>query len=433
MKPTPKTVYKYPGPDDTGGLAAPRGRARRAAFIVLLSLCLPLHLARAQGGDETGGIGGTGISNETGGVGGTGISDETGGIGGTGVHRIVGYGKIQAFGSVFVNGREYAITSNTLVSIDGTPATAANLKLGDLALVHGVAGPASHGAAMTISIRHAITGRIGAIASHGGSFRVLGQTVTTGPGTIIAGHPLAVGRMVTVSAQQRPDGVWVASRVAPAPAGAGLRLEATIATIDPRGARIRLGDVQAQASAALLAAAHPGERVFASLAQTKAGLKVTALAPATPELGPPGTTVEAEDFFAPSGEDELVSPDGLVAAAAGAVDLPSEAVEPSLVVGAIDPAGSIEISRIELPPVPQHGVLRQPGGALSEPHAGTQPESEATESGIETPEATEPSISEPQIIDPETTPPEIATPEINEPEIQTPEIPEPDIKTPEKD
>ena len=80
--------------------------------------------AQAQ---ETGGIGGTGIGQETGGIGGTGITPETGGIGGTGLHKldvpIVGDGPIQAFGSVFVNGREYVVNSSTLVSIDGTPAT----------------------------------------------------------------------------------------------------------------------------------------------------------------------------------------------------------------------------------------------------------------------------------------------------------------------
>jgi hypothetical protein len=415
MKPTRMTVYKHPSSP-----AWPRKRARRAAFIALLSFCLPLHLALGQTGEETGGIGGTGISTET------------GGIGGTGINRIVGYGKIQAFGSVFVDDREYAISSRTLVSIDGVPATAADLKLGDLALVHGEAGPASRGAAMTISIEHAITGRIAAFAGHGGTFKVLDQTVTISPGTIIAGHRLEIGEMVSVSAQQRPDGVWVASRIAPAPADARLRLEATIGTINPHSGRIRLGGVQAQASSALLAAARSGERVFASLMQTKAGLKISALSRATPELGAPGTAVEAEDFFTASGAHELVSPDGLVAAVAGAINLPSEAAEPSLVIGAINLAGSIEVSRISLPLVPRQGVLRKPSGALSEPQEGTQTES--TEAGgVEAPEAAEPSVSEPQIIDPETTPPEIATPEINEPEIQTPEIPEPDINTPEKD
>lgn len=401
-----------------------RTRMKRGLCIILLALWPPLHPVHAQVGEETGGIGGTGISNET------------GGIGGTGVNRIVGYGKIQAFGSVFVNGREYAITSGTLVSIDGAPATAANLKLGDLALVYGVAGRGTEGTALSISIEHAITGRITALTGGGRGLEVLGQDVAVGPSTIIAGtgHPLAVGRMVTISAQQQPDGVWMASRIEPAPEGAALRLEATIDSIDPRTGRIRLGNLQARAAGAFLASARPGERVFALMTRVRAGLKVTALAPATPNLGAPGTMVEAEDFFTRAGEHDLVSPDGLVATAPSMVKVPSEATEPSLVVGAVNATGTIEVSRIELPPMPERGVLRQPNGNLREPQGeSAQPESNEASQSTGSPEASEPSVNEPEIVEPETTPSEINTPEITEPEIQTPEIPEPDLHVPDKD
>ncbi|OZB39786.1 MAG: hypothetical protein B7X48_07540 [Acidiphilium sp. 34-60-192] len=196
----------------------PRFSLAGRSTALVLALCggwavLP-SWAHAHRADATGGIGGTGIGPGRAPVM-TPAGGETGGIGGTGIGpanaRIVGYGPIQRFGSVFVNGREYALTGQTLVTIDGSAATVAALRIGDIAQVRGFTTGPHRGLALSISVRDAIIGPVSAVAHHGTAFTVLGQRVVAAT----AGKPfmaLKPGEMVAVSAQRQADGNWAASQ-----------------------------------------------------------------------------------------------------------------------------------------------------------------------------------------------------------------------------
>ncbi|MGC8808429.1 MAG: DUF5666 domain-containing protein, partial [Thiomonas sp.] len=113
-----------------------------------------------------GGIGGTGITR--GGIGGTGISP--GGIGGTG---IVAVGPIQRFGSIFVNGTEYALPAETRYQVDGHAASQQSLHLGDLVAVRARVQSGKI-LAVEVHVDHAIVGRITHIDRAQGLLRVLG-------------------------------------------------------------------------------------------------------------------------------------------------------------------------------------------------------------------------------------------------------------------
>ena len=61
-------------------------------------------------------------------------TDPGGGIGGTG---ITGFGVVQKFVSIFVNGREYILDDNTRVTRDGVSVDEKTLHLGDVVSIDG--------------------------------------------------------------------------------------------------------------------------------------------------------------------------------------------------------------------------------------------------------------------------------------------------------
>lgn len=76
--------------------------------------------------DEDRGIRGTGLDEDRG-IGGTGLEPEDRGVGGTGL-----YGSITGFGSVCVNGIRVHTESGPAVDINGRPAAADDLALGQV-------------------------------------------------------------------------------------------------------------------------------------------------------------------------------------------------------------------------------------------------------------------------------------------------------------
>jgi hypothetical protein len=164
-------------------------------------------------GITRGGIGGTGIS--PGGIGGTGISP--GRIGGTGVFTV---GPIQRFGSIFVNGTEYALPAETRYRVDGRPASQQSLRLGDLVAVRARVQSGKI-QAVEVHVDHAIVGRITHIDRAQGLIRVLGQTVQIMRSTVLSSgddQPVAftdlnVGDPVQISALRQDGAHWQALRV----------------------------------------------------------------------------------------------------------------------------------------------------------------------------------------------------------------------------
>lgn len=178
--------------------------------MLLIGLLLSVAVSVAA---TPGGIGGTGI--EPGGIGGTGINP--GGIGGTG---IVAIGPVQRFGSIFVNGGEYELPSETRYRVDGSPADARSVHLGDMVRVNAV-DRGGRLDAIEVRIDHALIGRITQIDSTENRLIVLGQTVQLQPSTLLRTvddkplHPaaLAVGDVVRISGLDQGAGRWQAMRL----------------------------------------------------------------------------------------------------------------------------------------------------------------------------------------------------------------------------
>jgi len=135
--------------------ATPRRMRAELLFVTALSallLCLATPAPSIAGSGcagggrprpDEGGIGGTGLQAERpvdqGGIGGTGIvaqgTGDEGGIGGTGISGNVDtgiIGTVTGFGSICVGGVEIQYGADTPVRVDGQPATARQLAVGQI-------------------------------------------------------------------------------------------------------------------------------------------------------------------------------------------------------------------------------------------------------------------------------------------------------------
>lgn len=434
----------------------PEGKIPNRVLGLLLSLTLALLPGVAVGGKAGGGIGGTGIEGGSGGIGGTGRKVANGaGIGGTG---ITGFGQIDAFGSVFVNGREYTIDARTAVSVDGRPASEAALKLGDIVLVRGSGDPASRSAAAaTIEVRHSVVGRIENVRDGGTVQTILGQTIEASPGARIAesgGAALTLsalrsGDTVAVSAIQRADGRWVATQFErQAPAGAvgepaAFILEGTVTSLDKALRTVEIGGQTMHAEAlAIEDGVAVGERVRAEGQYTSSGPTLSALSPAALDLGERGTHVEMQGFLGP----EATSEDGRAAvivngisAVFGAADdgsTPSTRTDrPVLVVGTVLQPGVLLVETVGASDIrsrdEQNGT---PGGEDREGGEKDRSDNSPSEGGevdVENPETENPEVENPEVESPEAESPEVESPEVESPGIETPEVDAPEIETPE--
>jgi Domain of unknown function (DUF5666) len=174
--------------------------ARRAIclFLALWGVCV--LLAGTAASDR--GIGGTGAPPT-----GPQISDR--GIGGTGI-----VGVITGFGSVFVNGLEIAYAPNTPLTVDGVSDTSAALRVGQLAAI---VATDDHGLnAVSIAVRHEVSGPVTSVTTGGGSgaqmLIVAGQQVAISNGTDGL-RTVRPGDWISVSGLRQPDGVIAASRI----------------------------------------------------------------------------------------------------------------------------------------------------------------------------------------------------------------------------
>lgn len=147
--------------------------------------------------DEEQGIGGTGhqLAPTTTLAPASGDDDE--GIGGTGI-----VGVIAGFASICVNGQEIHFQSDTPTQVDGTPARADKLALGQTVAVRAV--PVAGGyQAHEIQVWHEVRGPVESIDLGAGAFTVLNQRVQA-PASLL--FQVAVGDRVAVSGSRMPDG-----------------------------------------------------------------------------------------------------------------------------------------------------------------------------------------------------------------------------------
>ncbi|ACH83012.1 DUF5666 domain-containing protein [Acidithiobacillus ferrooxidans] len=218
-------------------------------------------------GIHPGGIGGTGI--HSGGIGGTGI--QPGGIGGTGITAL---GVIQRFGSIYVNGQEYALTPQTRYSIDGAAGTAKDLHLGDRVTVQAAAD--GRAIAQEVRVEHAVIGRVTEVDAAKRQLAILGETIQAGKRTPITMHDsdqslpftaLKVGDVVSISGLDRGNGHWLATairRLYPgdtAPARVPLLLRGQVDALYPDRDTLEVGATKLKVNGALLRAIQVGQSV----------------------------------------------------------------------------------------------------------------------------------------------------------------------------
>ncbi len=169
------------------------------------------------------------------------------------------FGPITNFGSVIVNGVRYD-TTTAVITVDDSPGTQDDLKVGQVVLVHGTfAAGLTTGTATSIVFDDNVEGPVQSIDLAAGTLVVLGQTVATGPDTSfdnsiqpasLAG--LAVGDIVEVSGLVRADGSISATRIERKPAGSEFEVHGTITNLNAGNFRFSLNGLVVDYSGAML-------------------------------------------------------------------------------------------------------------------------------------------------------------------------------------
>lgn len=146
-------------------------------------------------------------------------------------------GVITGFGSVYVNGVRYD-TAGAQVTMDGAPATAAQLRVGQYVELKGHASGNGHYADV-IRYHNVLEGPITAIDTAAGSFVAMGQTVLVTSGTSIGDgivpasiDGLTVGDVVEVSGEVPLSGPIDATRVDIKPDGGPYEVTGYVVDLD---------------------------------------------------------------------------------------------------------------------------------------------------------------------------------------------------------
>jgi hypothetical protein len=179
----------------------------------------------------------------------------TGGIGRTGI----AVGPISTFGSIVVNGVRYD-TSSASFSIDDSPGTEDDLKVGDIVLVSGtIDDNGTTGTAEEVFFDDVVEGPVQSIDPGTSSLVVLGQTVFVTPDTSFDDSfipasldGVSVGQIVEVSGQYDANGDIVATRIEPKPAGTEFEVHGTVSALDTTNLRFNLRNLVVDYSAATL-------------------------------------------------------------------------------------------------------------------------------------------------------------------------------------
>jgi len=179
--------------------------------------------------------------------------EQTAGIEGSGISPgsppgVTSSGAVTALGSIFVNGVEYDLTG-AAITIDGDPATEADLDVGSIVIVEGdLDEGGATGTATRVTAGIAVAGPIDAIDEGAETISVLGQIVQIDAFTIIensiAGSfagGLQIGDDVTVTGFVNSAGVWSARRIAARSSDDPLRVTGQAANVDSSASRLSMG------------------------------------------------------------------------------------------------------------------------------------------------------------------------------------------------
>ena len=372
-------------------------------------------------------------------------TDPGGGIGGTG---ITGFGVVQKFGSIFVNGREYFLDGNTRITRDGVPVAEKTLRLGDVVSVQGRIDPATgRGLAAEVNSELALQGAVEKVDAASGTLTVLGQTVRVTPATLGddgGNAPLArirPGEHIAVSGFARSRGSWLATRIEPVAAGnTSFVLSGEVQGIDRAHGRLRVaGQELIAVPGTLPAGLAVGHSVRVQGVYDKSALNLEGVADARPMLGPSGRVVEMSGYVQiQPGTGRLVSngvvltySDASIFIGGTAADLRADL--PVAVRGELQADGSVAAQSILIDVDPMRVTLPEP--AAQAPRAGGDERragrDAAEKSDRERPDAGQPGAEKSEIDRPDK--PEVEKPEVERPDIERPIIDHPEIEKPGPD
>jgi hypothetical protein len=203
-------------------------------------LCAPLlgvvaGLAASCGGDQMAGIEGSGAPVAT---------------------SIVTTGRITGFGSIIVDGVEYA-TSAAAIRVDDQPATESQLHVGDVVTIKGtVNADGASGAATDVSYTADARGAVSQVDATTGTFVVLGQKVVVDDDTIFAADlqasditELPAGVKVQVSGFRNASDTLLASRIDVA-ASTDLQAKGRVRALDTTSHTFQIDDLTVDYSSA---------------------------------------------------------------------------------------------------------------------------------------------------------------------------------------
>src|SRR6267378_485584 len=168
----------------------------------------------------------------------------------------VASGPITGFGSIFVNGVEYA-TSNAQIRIDDQPGAESQLLVGEVVTVTGsVNSDGKTGTAAQVTFSGDVAGPITAVNTTAGTFVVLGQTVRVSGSTLFDANiqpagiaSLQVGNLVEVSGFPNTAGEIVALRIQLEAAGSALEVKGIVQSLDMTAHTFRVNTLTVDYSA----------------------------------------------------------------------------------------------------------------------------------------------------------------------------------------
>ncbi len=179
-----------------------------------------------------------------------------GGIGGTGI--VIGV--ITGFGSVEVEGVRFD-TTNATISIDGEPATEADLDIGMLVKVVGeIADDGATGVATAIELESVVAGPIAEIFQGANGARVLRDQVVVDADTVFSGIDFATARLgdrIAVTGLIGADGTVRATHVRRLGDAAPLRIAGVIKAVDAVSETIQIRTLTIDISAASIVTTPP--------------------------------------------------------------------------------------------------------------------------------------------------------------------------------
>jgi hypothetical protein len=400
------------------------------SFIRRLTVALLIFLYSAYGADL--------VSAES--------TDPGGGIGGTG---ITGFGVVQKFGSIFVNGREYILDVNTRVTRDGVSVDNKTLHLGDVVSIDGrIDAVSGRSLAVRVDSETTLQGVVEKVDVSSGTLSVLNQVVRVTPTTLtddpkeaslLAG--IRLGERISVSGLPLSDNSWTATRIAHLSADTlHFVLHGTVQRNEPERGRIRVsGQDLTIPSGKLPMRLAQGDIVRVIGHYENTALQVENVSIAQPKLGLAGQMVEMSGYIqAQPGSGQLVSnnvvlrySDASSFIGGTVADVHMDA--PVVVRGEMQADGAMAVREILVNVEPMRATL--PKLDLRPSHEGMG-ERHGEHGASERPEHEKPDLEKSgtarhEIHRPER--PEVERPEIHRPEIERPSIELPNIEKPESE